>query len=504
MRNDVRCRVLGLFLAFALCLMSPLLVQAQTLSLYDDFSGGGINAAKWQNLEVVREIRSGKLVSGLRAAGPSPINNSLLFANPSAVQSFHTEARITSATLPTAGDCGLRLRGSFYNDGTTGSGALGDVRAELYALEANTGGQVGYVVYRCTNSDCSTLTYVIAPTIVKAITIGETHTLGIAWDGSFFTFTVDGLPTVVNPRLVQPVVNPTPQVSLKMLTSQVTIFPPGGTGSVAGEFDNVYVNGALYDDFSGTRLDPAKWDGANLELVREISGGRLVSKVTAADTALLYPRNRIRFVNTKAVKTLQADVTVTNSQSVGSSVSARLFGTFYNDGASTSGTDQTGDVAARLQIASSNGGSLNVNVLIDRCLDPQCNSSTTFGSFTLGTVNLNETHTLFLQWTGSVFVYGMDGVTASFDPSPYYPPAKPPADPFSEFRTHVLVNTDGGIGHIAATVDNVYVNDEAMTLPGLAPFYQTALAGDVASAGVGLRGTGSGTINLTGIPRVAQ
>jgi hypothetical protein len=137
-----------------------------------------------------------------------------------------------------------------------------------------------------------------------------------------------------------------------------------------------------------------------------------------------------------------------------------------------------------------------VQFFADRCTDPQCNNSTILNNFfdSLGTVNLGETHTLNLVWDGSVITYGMDGVIRSFDPKPFAPVVKPPVGHFMDVRTQASVNTTGGHGYVAATFDNVYANNEATVPPGLAPYFTQTVAGDVTSAGVGLRGMGTGTI----------
>jgi hypothetical protein len=67
-----------------------------------------------------------------------------------------------------------------------------------------------------------------------------------------------------------------------------------------------------------------------------------------------------------------------------------------------------------------------------------------------------------------------------------------------------LYVTGGSAGQraaVSATFDNVAVNPEALAaLPGLRPYRTVRLAGDVAAAGVGLRGAGAGVIPLTTLP----
>lgn len=378
-RGCVRLRGVWLVgLLVALLAAVPALAATPPLGLYDDLSGATIAAAKWQPLEFVREIRNGKLVSILRAAGPSgDYSNTSLLTNPTTIQSLQADARLNAYTAPPGGTVRVRVAGYFYNDGTAGTGSTGDVAAQVFLLGNSSGVEIRYGAFKCTNTDCSTSIDVIQSTLVNAGVLGEAHTLGVAWDGSVFTFTVDGVPTVVDPRPVAPVAG-APRTLEKKVGTRITTAGAGGEGYVAGDFENVYVNGVLYDNFdgapySGPHLDPTKW--ANLEFVQEIQGGRVVSKAATAGPAGNVVRSRLHPVNRNAVTEMQADVTVTEFQASSGSVHAQLNGSFYNDGSSTGANDFTGEVEAYMQIVSFAGGQLIGRFHADRCTDSQCNNS---------------------------------------------------------------------------------------------------------------------------------
>jgi len=136
-------------------------------------------------------------------------------------------------------------------------------------------------------------------------------------------------------------------------------------GSVAGEFDNVYVNGALYDDFngapfSGPRLDPSSGRGPARTGAgeRRRPAGRQGSRRGNRRDQYV---ERHRFVNQNAVTALRADVTVSELQSTGSFAQARLVGAFYNDGTGSPSTGMTGDVLAFNRLFSQNGSTPHVN-----------------------------------------------------------------------------------------------------------------------------------------------
>ena len=54
----------------------------------------------------------------------------------------------------------------------------------------------------------------------------------------------------------------------------------GKEATIEGFFDNVKVNGAAYDDFSGPTIDETKW--LDYEFVREIDEGKLRSEVRSS------------------------------------------------------------------------------------------------------------------------------------------------------------------------------------------------------------------------------
>jgi hypothetical protein len=124
----------------------------------------------------------------------------------------------------------------------------------------------------------------------------------------------------------------------------------------------------VYDDFSEALIDPARWSpnvisaGNLYEMVRQISGGELfefllVNGGNRADIGAAFGRHELRFVRTDFTA-MFFDATVLTYALVGcptpgsqtSAVFVDAPFTLFNDGTTTAQNDQTGDIAARLEI----------------------------------------------------------------------------------------------------------------------------------------------------------
>jgi hypothetical protein len=518
----------ALLMFTCISVMAALGVDAASPSLYDDFSGRVIDVNKWTPPEVVREIRSGKLVSALRWLGlgswqyydlPLAAPYSSL-ATPN--DTFQAVVRLNDYRVPGAnsGRAALNLRGSYLNDGTGSAGsAIGDVRAWLTLRGTSTGVEVVYDIIKCINATCMSFYVLRANEHVASAAPGTPVTLVLSWDnaGKAWTFQAGSESTTVfastltDPQTGQLLnVGGLPHLAYRALAMDTLVHVLGAGGEVfaSGDFDDVVLNGTLLDDFNGSNLDPSKW--ASGELVREVQGGALVSKARTSYAGGRV-RNALRFINQNAVTAIKIDVTVTAAEATNARLQARaLAGAFYNDGSGNPATtDTTGDIEAYLRIVSDpalNGGALHVQFLLDRCADAACNAADTVFTENVAAVTLGQTYTLQLAWDGTQFTYGVDADIRSVNPSTdprlvtHYPPVRPPISHFKDFRTDVNPLAPGASGYMAVVFDNVYVNPEAAQIPRLARSYQRQVTGSVVSAGASLRRSGSGTITLSGIP----
>jgi hypothetical protein len=238
--------------------------------------------------------------------------NNLSLVDPHLVHSFQADMAIITGI-----DFGVspraRLAGYFYNDGTPGEGRVGDIFAEIGVRPNGFRVVVAFLVIRCTNSDCSSSsTLIFDDQTFGLVAPGETHTLSLAWNGQSFTFGVDGRTVTVDPTGSAPVVAPPRSGATRVLETCVTeIDHPAKGAFIAATFDNVFVNGTLYDDFAAATIDLTKW--VEGEIVRRIEQGMLTSALTQRG---LDGSDTLRFIDPSTITGFHADVTLRQQRPV--------------------------------------------------------------------------------------------------------------------------------------------------------------------------------------------
>ncbi|HUT71907.1 MAG TPA: choice-of-anchor U domain-containing protein [Desulfatiglandales bacterium] len=214
---------------------------------------------------------------------------------------------------------------------------------------------------------------------------------------------------------------------------------------------------ALYDDFAGTYIDSQKW--SNRELVREVAGGKLVSKI-GNDTSTDQARNNTPFQNPSSINIIQCDITVVATNLDGGTDPrsfARVDGRFYNT--LNSGTEK-GDVWAAVFIGD-RGSGLEAWWEIIESLDDEGNSWADRGHDTLATGPLSYgiAYTAKIEYdkTNNQFTFTVAGVSSG----PVLVPARQGAE-FSAYKaleTGVYSAGGSGTGYASAMFDNVYINN---------------------------------------------
>ncbi|MEP6502415.1 MAG: hypothetical protein ABJD97_03745, partial [Betaproteobacteria bacterium] len=194
----------------------------------------------------------------------------------------------------------------------------------------------------------------------------------------------------------------------------------------------------LLDDFAGTVINPARFEGdegrqygaSRMESKRGVATGQLVLEAKAysdqySNTGVATSRNSVVLVKSTAVTDLRATFTMASATTLGCTANAsparaggRLFGFFFNAGYPTPGSEYN-DVFAGIQVfrlsnSADAAGVLRVTGYIGVCTDDSCIGSTTLSSVDLGTTTLNTPIALQVSWdkANHRFSYQRDAQTA--------------------------------------------------------------------------------------------
>jgi len=401
--------------------------QAYTLLPYDNFSGIYIDKAKWREGESVIEIDAGsqKLRSAVASINPNGIPtyphvdvNRLNFVTPTSVNSFQADVTILESSVTHSASATARLEGSFYNDGTFGAGIIGEIFAMVSMGRETNGGLVGEaIIGRLTNAEGTTWNILWYQTFSVSVVIGIPYTLFLAYDrtANQFTFRVDGEEKIVGPDDI-PARIAEAKTPSKGLTTVVYVENATSSGYVSATFDKVYKNGIPYDDFSATTIDPARW--TNYEFVREISGGKLRSKVRSSSASLSSFINDFGFANPCSINGFQTKFTPVRYENLSSGtawVDAIIAAQLYHDG--TPGGGLTGDVVAKVSIGGP-GESPIAFWLVYR-LDDETGWNLTdlaYGQFATP-ISLGTPYTLFLGWDGRQITFKVNNEVATYIPT---------------------------------------------------------------------------------------
>lgn len=175
---------------------------------------------------------------------------------------------------------------------------------------------------------------------------------------------------------------------------------------------------ALYDDFTGDQIDPAKWvqvgnPAPALEIVRRSGGNNLhlLSRThgdTGSDVGRTQSSVRVGFINPNAVTAIKArakvrdfEVSGCNTNSASGRVRGpRISGFFFHTDAFDFVDGAVGDVLAAIEVrreTTSNDPPL-LRAFVFLCLDSDCNAVDTLASADLGTIAVGEPTMLTLQW----------------------------------------------------------------------------------------------------------
>lgn len=222
---------------------------------WDDFASGTFGPLKWGAIDSDAWLSGGSLhlASEITTAadGFASEGTVVIAMYPAMFESWQADVAIVAdSPAPAAGSSDVAgILGAFYNDGTAGTGASGDVRARV-----NLGvDQASYSIFKCTVASCGPTTPIAAgpltPSAAHPLGLGTVHALSIRWDATakLFAFGLDDAPPVeVDPTSVPgalaPVSSPTPRYPLHGLATTVLVSAgatAGTTARVEATFANV-------------------------------------------------------------------------------------------------------------------------------------------------------------------------------------------------------------------------------------------------------------------------
>ena len=406
-----------IFIFFTLILAGLHAMPPRLLALapYDTLATGPINSDKWGAYELVRVIDSGNLRMSLRSSVDTtgPLANNLGFANPGAIHSMG--ALITPIGYGTGNGAGViaAMGGTFYNDGTSSTDCRGNVLGQVGVSTNGSGPLAGFwVVARFTGLSCETSEVVSSGGFTAtAVVTGTAYPAGVDWDGTKFTFTFNGETHEYTPSTTRNAPNsPFKNIVTRILNNA------GKDAAITATFDNVFVNGDLYDDFSGTRIDGTKWTTYEVARAVKNAEGHLVLRVRNTADSPSGSVIALPATNPENVVAMQAKVTPRVITSVpGIPTAVRVGGIFFNDG--TAGGGIMGDIGAGTSIVPAGSGS-GFKGFWRVVRYKSATDATAFDvlaqGFLPGTLAADTEYRLFAGWDGTEFTFRVDDETATW------------------------------------------------------------------------------------------
>ena len=169
-----------------------------TVVVNDGFSTTWIDANNWDSYEFVREIRTGELVSKTRSVNSKDaVSNYLYLANADHVNEIQAKVTLAAYQNPNKAFARARLAGYFFNDtGDPNSGYQGETLAIVEILggsPSNPNPSAQWTVLRFNDPDGAMWQWTVhqSKTFPTGINPGESHLLGLKWDGVRLAFKLD-------------------------------------------------------------------------------------------------------------------------------------------------------------------------------------------------------------------------------------------------------------------------------------------------------------------------
>jgi len=301
-------------------------------------------------------------------------------------------------------------------------------------------------------------------TITTGLAYHQAHTLKTEYNAGAneFTFSVNSVTPVTVTSATIPGNERDTENPWRSLTTGIDN-AVSSVNSVHAVFDDVYVNGGLYDDFTTAPLDQTNW--GYLEYSRGVKDGKLHLNVQAVDereTSSVQPKNQ-------ATNYLEAKILIESGAQIapGKSGLARLAGYFYNnsrDGSAGNPYDgEIGDawVVNGIFLDDSNNLTAECYVWVsDKPNGWDSNAPRIFVNTFSTPIDFDTAYTLSIEYTGSAVIFKLNNETFQYDiPAPQYPVS---TGQYRTIQSRVYAEP-GESGLLKVQVDDVYVEGDDST-----------------------------------------
>ena len=393
---------------------------------YDDFSTAWVDGSKWNDGNHAFGVSGGQLVMETSASN-IPAGRSFtdtLSATAIAPTSLEATVSIPAVGINSDGQARVMMELAYQPDANYRINSLDFyfVRVEIRFI-GGIGYTARYYVGGCSNTDCTSYYSLTgAGGVLAGLTAGQVVTLGVSMDPATKTasfYMDDGI--TVYPATVDlttaPNFDPANIKAARLRTRVIGGSANGDNSMVQGVYDNILIDGGLWDDFSAGVIDRNLWHVGPQSI--STAGGVLdltiEQDVRSGDNGLSFP-------DPDGIKGIEADVQVVGHTVTGTDpyYRGRIGGYFYNDGNVPGGKPGSGvsDIYAEIGI---NGAEISYHVA--RCTGITCAdgyelvSDNGAGSprIVIGTTTPGTQHNLSISWENPEFVFMVDGVETRFD-----------------------------------------------------------------------------------------
>ncbi len=206
-----------------------------------------------------------------------------------------------------------------------------------------------------------------------------------------------------------------------------------------------------YDDFSGSQIDDSRWfvrqsSGDGLEQVREVTGGKLISKIGGPNGDSGFRGNSFQFADPNNINTIETKVSITEASIAGDNISflaAQISGTFYEE---VGGHEVWGFISLEY-----NG------TVYESYYGIQTSLGFRGGTFALA-IQPGTEYTLKVDYNPITQEFIFSANTESHSVTGEARNV-PPVNGYRSLETNIVGNPNGGSGYLSATFDDVYVNN---------------------------------------------